>query len=119
MLGAVLWVLCVQFGGILMNITHAGNAEDHHVFNSLEDEHVSVTEHLKAPKSPELPLRTVTVTCGPSAMEVHIKADLFDLGVPVNPEHLTLGECCGVTKSSPEELIIHTALTDCGTHYWV
>ncbi|KAF4072746.1 hypothetical protein AMELA_G00251130 [Ameiurus melas] len=117
MLGAVLWVLCVQFGGILMNTTHAGDAEDHHVFNSQEDEHVSVTEHLKAPRSPELPLRTVSVTCSPSAMEVHIKADLFDLGGPVNPEHVTLGECCGVTKSSPEEFTIHTALTDCGTHY--
>ncbi|XP_060768862.1 zona pellucida sperm-binding protein 3-like [Neoarius graeffei] len=50
-------------------------------------------------------------------MEVHVKADLFDLGVPVNPEHLTLGERCGVTENSSEEFILHAALMDCGTRY--
>lgn len=52
-------------------------------------------------------------------MEVHVKANQFDLRVPVNPEHVRLGEHCGVTRASYEEFIIHTALTDCGTHYWV
>lgn len=88
-------------------------AEAHHVFNSLVDESV------KSLRKADVPLRTVSVTCSPSAMDVHVKADLFDLGVPVNPEHVTLGERCGVTKASPEEFVIHTALTDCSTHYWV
>lgn len=103
-----------------MNITQvAGDVEAHHFFNSLLNEHVSVMESLKSPRRPDVPLRTVSVTCSPSAMEVHVKADLFDLGVPVNPDHVTLGERCGVTKASSEEFIIHTPLTDCGTHYWV
>ncbi|XP_034156802.2 uncharacterized protein LOC113528873 isoform X4 [Pangasianodon hypophthalmus] len=80
---------------------------------------IRYNERLKSNRSPDVPLRTVSVTCSPSAMEVHIKADLFDLGVPVNPEHVTLGERCGVTKASSEEFIIHTALTDCGTRYWL
>ncbi|KAK3509334.1 hypothetical protein QTP70_029056 [Hemibagrus guttatus] len=117
MLG-VMCVLCVQFGRILMITQHAGDAEAH-VFNSLEDECVSVTECLKSPRNLDIPLRTISVTCSPSAMVVHVKADLFDLGVPVNPEHVTLGERCGVTKASSEEFIIHATLMDCGTHYWL
>lgn len=120
MWSVVVCVLCVQFGGVLMNITlRAGDVEALHVFNSLVDEHVSVTEHLKSSSCPDVLLKTVSVTCSPSAMEVHIKIDLFELGVPVNPEHLTLGERCGVTEASSEEFIIHTALIDCGTHFWV
>ncbi|KAF7688391.1 zona pellucida sperm-binding protein 3-like isoform X1 [Silurus meridionalis] len=113
----MLCVLCVQFGGILMNV--ARDAEAHRDFNSLVEEHVSETEPLKSTRNRAVPLRTVSVTCSASAMEVHVKADLFNLGSPVNPEHLTIGEHCGVTKVLSEEFIIHTALTDCDTHYWL
>ncbi|KAI5615816.1 zona pellucida glycoprotein 3b precursor [Silurus asotus] len=113
----MLCVLCVQFGGILMNV--ARDAEAHRDFNSLVEEHVSETEPLKSTRNRDVPLRTVSVTCSASAMEVHVKADLFNLGSPVNPEHLTIGEHCGVTKVLSEEFIIHTALTDCDTQYWL
>ncbi|KAI5089057.1 zona pellucida glycoprotein 3b precursor [Silurus meridionalis] len=100
-----------------MNV--ARDAEAHRDFNSLVEEHVSETEPLKSTRNRAVPLRTVSVTCSASAMEVHVKADLFNLGSPVNPEHLTIGEHCGVTKVLSEEFIIHTALTDCDTHYWL
>lgn len=103
-----------------MNVTqHVEDAEASQVFNPLVEEHVSVTGQLESSRCPGLVLKTVSVICSPSAMEVHIKADLFDLGVPVNPEHLTLGERCGVTEASSEEFILHAALMDCGTRYLV
>ncbi|KAM9440387.1 zona pellucida sperm-binding protein 3-like isoform 2-T2 [Clarias gariepinus] len=116
----VVCVVCVQVGGILMSITQtAGDAEAHHVSSPLKDERVSVTGGQTSPRRPGVSLRTVSVSCSPSAMEVRVKADLFNVGAPIDPEHVSVGECCGVTNVSSEEFIIHTTLTDCGTRYWM
>lgn len=74
---------------------------------------------------PSSRVRTVSVTCFPSYMEVHVKADLFELGVAVDPADLRLGanvspdQACGVTSTSGEEYILQYPLTDCDGRHWV
>ncbi|KAF5891147.1 zona pellucida sperm-binding protein 3-like [Clarias magur] len=54
-----------------MSITQsAGDAEAHHVSSPLKDEHVSVAGWQTFPRRPGVSLRTVSVTCSPSAMEM-------------------------------------------------
>ncbi|XP_036436689.1 zona pellucida sperm-binding protein 3-like [Colossoma macropomum] len=67
-------------------------------------------------------VRTVSVTCYPTYMDVRVKADLFGLGMIVDPADLWLGandQSCRVTSASDEEYIIQSALMDCGTQQWV
>ncbi|XP_051980496.1 zona pellucida sperm-binding protein 3-like [Xyrauchen texanus] len=70
-------------------------------------------------------VKTVTVTCHENYMEIAIKADLFDLGLPVDASELRLGAdsqsipACKVTASSSNLFIIASELTDCGTQHWI
>ncbi|XP_072549818.1 uncharacterized protein [Salminus brasiliensis] len=74
---------------------------------------------------PSVRVRTVLVTCYPTHMEVRVKADLFGLGMLVDPADLRLGPdgpsglSCGVSAVSDEEYTIQFGLTDCGTQHWV
>ncbi|XP_066517585.1 uncharacterized protein [Hoplias malabaricus] len=78
----------------------------------------------KEPSRTSVRVRTVSVNCSSDHMEVRVRADLFGLGVSVDPGDLRLGgqgqsEFCGVTSASDEEFIIESDLTSCGTQHWV
>ncbi|XP_076867339.1 zona pellucida sperm-binding protein 3-like [Brachyhypopomus gauderio] len=70
-------------------------------------------------------VNTVTVTCHPTCMVITVKADLFNVGIPVNAADLRLGTdhqlrtLCGVIATSADEYILEAALTDCGTQHWI
>ncbi|KAM9843973.1 zona pellucida sperm-binding protein 3-like [Aulostomus maculatus] len=68
-------------------------------------------------------VNTVSVVCHPDSLEIHIKADLFSVGAPVDAHELRLGVdhdgFCGATESSGDEYRIHVGLLDCGTKYWM
>ncbi|XP_043094240.1 zona pellucida sperm-binding protein 3-like [Puntigrus tetrazona] len=70
-------------------------------------------------------VKTVTVICHENYMEIAIKADLFDVGLPVDASELRLGAdnqfvpSCKVTAFSTNEYIITSELTDCGTQRWI
>ncbi len=70
-------------------------------------------------------VKTVAVICHENYMEIAIKADLFDAGLPVDASELRLGAdsqfipSCKVTAFSTDEYIIAAELTDCGTQHWV
>ncbi|XP_051542250.1 zona pellucida sperm-binding protein 3-like [Myxocyprinus asiaticus] len=78
-----------------------------------------------SPGRPITRVKTVTVTCHENYMEIAIKADLFDLGLPVDASELRLGAdsqfipACKVTASSSNQFIIAAELTDCGTQHWI
>ena len=80
-------------------------------------------QELKEPLiRPNTRVRTVSVACYPTYMEVRVKADLFGLGMTVDPADLWLGandQSCRVTSASGEEYTIQSALLDCGTQQWV
>ncbi|KAL0192348.1 hypothetical protein M9458_010644, partial [Cirrhinus mrigala] len=69
-------------------------------------------------------VKTVAVICHENYMEIAIKADLFDVGLPVDASELRLGAdsqfipSCKVTALSTNEYIIAAELTDCGTQHW-
>lgn len=70
-------------------------------------------------------VKTVAVICHENYMEIAIKADLFDAGLPVDASELRLGAdsqfipSCKVTTFFTDEYIIAAELTDCGTQHWV
>ncbi|RXN21984.1 zona pellucida sperm-binding 3-like protein [Labeo rohita] len=70
-------------------------------------------------------VKTVAVICHENYMEIAIKADLFDVGLPVDASELRLGAdsqfipSCKVTALSTNEYIIAAELTDCGTQHWI
>ncbi|XP_073696128.1 zona pellucida sperm-binding protein 3-like [Garra rufa] len=70
-------------------------------------------------------VKTVAVICHENYMEIAIKADLFDVGLPVDAAELRLGAdsqfipSCKVTAFSTNEYIIAAELTDCGTQHWI
>uniref|UniRef100_A0A4W4EU03 Zona pellucida sperm-binding protein 3 n=1 Tax=Electrophorus electricus TaxID=8005 RepID=A0A4W4EU03_ELEEL len=74
---------------------------------------------------PNILVTTVAVTCLPAYMVITVKADLFNIGLPVNAADLRLGTesqhgtSCGVIATSADEYIIEAPLTDCGTQHWV
>ncbi|XP_017544115.1 zona pellucida sperm-binding protein 3-like isoform X2 [Pygocentrus nattereri] len=83
------------------------------------DPHYGLKEPLDRPNAL---VRTVFVTCYPTHMEVRVKADLFGMGMTVDPADLCLGandQCCRVTSASDDEYIIPAVLMDCGTQQWV
>ncbi|XP_067262842.1 zona pellucida sperm-binding protein 3-like [Chanodichthys erythropterus] len=69
-------------------------------------------------------VKTVAVICHENYMEIAIKVDLFDVGLPVDASELRLGAdsqfipSCKVTAFSNNEYIIAAELTDCGTQHW-
>lgn len=70
-------------------------------------------------------VKTVAVICHENYMEIAIKVDLFDVGLPVDASELRLGAAsqlipsCKVTAFSNNEYIIAADLTDCGTQHWI
>ncbi|XP_068434483.1 zona pellucida sperm-binding protein 3-like [Clinocottus analis] len=68
-------------------------------------------------------VNTVRVTCHPDSLEIIIKADLFEVGAPVNGDELRLGvehnDYCRATMSSEDEYRILVGLVDCGTKHWM
>ncbi|XP_067294054.1 zona pellucida sperm-binding protein 3-like [Pseudorasbora parva] len=70
-------------------------------------------------------VKTVAVICHENYMEIAIKDDLFDVGLPVDASELRLGAdsqfipSCKVTAFSNNEYIISAELTDCGTQHWI
>lgn len=70
-------------------------------------------------------VKTVAVICHENYMEIAIKADLFDVGLPVDASELRLGAdsqfipSCKVSAFSTDEYIIAAELTDCGTQHWI
>lgn len=82
-----------------------------------------VQEHQKVLPEEREKVNTVSVTCHPDSLEILIKADLFEVGAPVNADDLRLGveynEFCRATATSREEHRIAVGLLDCGTKHWV
>ncbi|XP_048046086.1 zona pellucida sperm-binding protein 3-like isoform X1 [Megalobrama amblycephala] len=70
-------------------------------------------------------VKTVAVICHENYIEIAIKVDLFDVGLPVDASELRLGAdsqfipSCKVTAFSNNEYIIAAELTDCGTQHWI
>ncbi|XP_016142061.1 zona pellucida sperm-binding protein 3-like [Sinocyclocheilus grahami] len=70
-------------------------------------------------------VKTVAVICHEHYMEIAIKADLFDVGLPVDASELRLGAdsqfipSCKVSAFSTNEYAIAAELTDCGTQHWI
>lgn len=70
-------------------------------------------------------VKTVAVTCHENYMEIAIKSDLFDVGLPVDASELQLGldtqliPACKVRAFSNDAYIIAAELTECGTQHWV
>lgn len=70
-------------------------------------------------------VKTVAVTCHENSMEIAIKADLFQIGLPVDAAELRLGlepqpiPACQVRAFSNDTYSIAAELTDCGTQHWV
>ncbi|KAM9745280.1 zona pellucida sperm-binding protein 3-like [Menidia menidia] len=79
----------------------------------------AVTQQQQAPEQ----VNTVRVLCHPDALEVVIRADLFDVGAPVDSRELRLGversEACTATASSQDEYRIFVGIEDCGTKHWI
>ncbi|XP_034395411.1 zona pellucida sperm-binding protein 3-like isoform X2 [Cyclopterus lumpus] len=73
----------------------------------------------KAPAEEQAQVNTVRVTCHPDSFEIIIKADMFEVGAPVNGDDLRLGvehnDYCRATTSSIDEYRILVGLMDCGT----
>lgn len=66
--------------------------------------------------------RPVVVYCHPDSMEVVVQADMFDTGLLVDGQHLSLGSdlvreggACGAVSSGEAEFTLWAHLTDCGT----
>lgn len=74
-------------------------------------------------KEPAAQVNTVSVSCHPDSLEIVIKADLFEVGAPVNVDDLRFGvdhdEFCRATASSRDEYRVLVGLLDCGTKFWV
>ncbi|KAM4598281.1 zona pellucida sperm-binding protein 3-like [Polymixia lowei] len=68
-------------------------------------------------------VNTVAVTCHPDFMEIVIKADMFEVGAPIDPRELCLGvehsDYCTAVASSDDEYRITVGLSDCGTKHWM
>lgn len=68
-------------------------------------------------------VKTIRVTCHPDSLEVTVKADMFEVGVPVYSDELRLGaaqhEPCRARASSADEYTILVGLAECGTRHWV
>ncbi|XP_058632681.1 zona pellucida sperm-binding protein 3-like isoform X2 [Onychostoma macrolepis] len=70
-------------------------------------------------------VKTVAVICHENYMELAIKADFFDVGLPVDASELRLGAdsqfipSCKVTAFSTNQYVIAAELTDCGTQHWI
>ncbi|XP_056156708.1 zona pellucida sperm-binding protein 3-like [Lampris incognitus] len=66
-------------------------------------------------------IRTVVVKCHEDSIEVTVRADLFGLGLPVEPKHLSLGpaddqqDSCRVAVSEGGLHAIRAPLNGCGT----
>ncbi|TNN31589.1 Zona pellucida sperm-binding protein 3 [Liparis tanakae] len=77
------------------------------------------TLQAKDPSEEPEQVNTVRVTCHPDSLEIIIKADMFEVGAPVNGDELRLGvehnDYCRATTSSEDEYRIHVGLVDCGT----
>ncbi|XP_029363949.1 zona pellucida sperm-binding protein 3-like [Echeneis naucrates] len=75
------------------------------------------------PDEPREQVNTVMVTCHPDSMEIVIKADMFEIGAPVDMDDLRLGVepsgFCKPTASSGDEYRIMVGLVDCGTKHWM
>nr|XP_023680432.1 zona pellucida sperm-binding protein 3-like isoform X2 [Paramormyrops kingsleyae] len=71
--------------------------------------------------SPNL-LKTVSVKCRESELEIAVKADLYNIGTPIKGADLRLGadpgvkESCKAKASGPSAYTIIADLKDCGTH---
>ncbi|CAK6964852.1 zona pellucida sperm-binding protein 3-like [Scomber scombrus] len=82
-----------------------------------------VQQHLKVPAKEREKVNTISVTCHPDSLEILIKADMFEVGAPVNADELRLGveynEICRATASSRDEYRIVVGLLDCGTKHWM
>ncbi|XP_048857323.1 zona pellucida sperm-binding protein 3-like isoform X2 [Brienomyrus brachyistius] len=74
--------------------------------------------------SPNLP-KTVSVKCRESELEIAVKADLYNIGTPIEGSDLRLGadpavrESCKAKASGPSAYTIIADLKDCGTHRMV
>ena len=77
------------------------------------------TWQTKAPAEAKEQVNTVSVTCHPDSLEIIIKADMFEVGAPVNSAELRLGveynDYCRASTSSGDEYRILVGLLDCGT----
>lgn len=84
---------------------------------------VQQQQHQKVPAEEREKVNTISVTCHPDSLEILIKADMFEVGAPVNVDELRLGveynEICRATASSRDEYRIVVGLLDCGTKHWV
>ncbi|KAM7372099.1 hypothetical protein PAMP_009294 [Pampus punctatissimus] len=93
-----------------------------HLTGSQSSKH-TVQEQQKAPAEEREQVNTVSVTCHPDLLEIVIKADMFEVGAPVNSDELRLGveynEFCGAKASSGDEYRIVAGLLDCGTKHWM
>ncbi|XP_030630671.1 zona pellucida sperm-binding protein 3b [Chanos chanos] len=73
--------------------------------------------------------KTVLVTCNERAIEVVVKADLFETGILVEPEDLWLGASsghegksqyvCGAVSTGESEYTVYAELNDCGTQLYL
>uniref|UniRef100_A0A8C2WS23 Zona pellucida sperm-binding protein 3 n=1 Tax=Cyclopterus lumpus TaxID=8103 RepID=A0A8C2WS23_CYCLU len=81
------------------------------------------TRQEKTPAKEQAQVNTVRVTCHPDSLEIIIKADMFEVGAPVNSDELRLGvehnDYCRATTSSRDEYRILVGLVDCGTKHWM
>ncbi|XP_010868713.1 zona pellucida sperm-binding protein 3-like isoform X2 [Esox lucius] len=92
------------------------NLGNHHPFKPLQP------DQQKNIFRPE-PVKTIAVTCHSDYIEIAVKADIFELGTPIDINDLHLGveqyndhENCRATPSAEgDEYKIYAALSDCGT----
>ncbi|XP_071386785.1 zona pellucida sperm-binding protein 3-like [Centroberyx affinis] len=68
-------------------------------------------------------VNTVSVMCHPDSMEIVVKADMFEVGAPIDGDELRLGvehvDFCRATATSHDEYRIVVGLLDCGTKHWM
>uniref|UniRef100_A0A667X607 Zona pellucida sperm-binding protein 3 n=1 Tax=Myripristis murdjan TaxID=586833 RepID=A0A667X607_9TELE len=68
-------------------------------------------------------VNTITVKCHPDSMEIVVKADMFEVGAPIDGDELRLGvehiDFCKAAASSEDEYRIVVGLLDCGTKHWM
>ncbi|XP_053194400.1 zona pellucida sperm-binding protein 3-like [Scomber japonicus] len=90
---------------------------------SRSSKHPVQQQHHKVPTEEREKVNTISVTCHPDSLEILIKADMFEVGAPVNVDELRLGveynEICRATASSRDEYRIVVGLLDCGTKHWM
>ncbi|KAL1274417.1 hypothetical protein QQF64_027231 [Cirrhinus molitorella] len=125
MLHLLLLILTVEFSHVRASPLSSDTRIPYPSGQSQMRESFQINQMKESPGRQITRVKTVAVICHENYMEIVIKADLFDVGLPVDASELRLGAdsqvipSCKVTAFSTNEYIITAELTDCGTQHWI